>query len=661
MCGIAGVLALDGRTADRRALDRAMACLTHRGPNGEGMLLDGPVALGHRRLSILDPSDAGAQPMTREGISLVHNGEVYNFLEIAAELAELGVHLSTATDTEVVIEAYRAWGLDAFERFNGMWAMALWDAPRARLVLSRDRIGVKPLYVRRSSRSLAFASEPPALVAAAPLDDGDTWRPEPFLPVVRDFLARGLVDHVDAGFVAGIEAVAPGTHLVIDGTDVRVRRYWSTPPLSDDDSPRGQPGDARLVERFAELLADATRLRLRSDVPLGSCLSGGLDSSAIVQLVADHLAVGVGAREQVPRYAFHARYPGEGVDESAYAELVARRAGVELVIADPPGTLLTTLTDVLRVQGAPFASSSIIAQHQVMRAAAARDVTVLLDGQGADELLGGYPRYLGYRAAGLLWRRPGAALHELRATVAIGSADATTTAVGLARALAGDRPREALRAASGGRFGMRLGTGLGSVPSPLVVHDEPGTLLARRLWQDLRHEGLPALLRYEDRNSMAFGIEARVPFLDYRLVELACGLPDRLRVSRGRTKVVLRRAMRGRLPAAILDRRDKMGFVSPQAAWTGRASAEIAPLLRGGRVVDRGWVVDAEVERLLAASRTPGAANDQLWRLLVTELWLRDLEGGGTVDADVRTEQAESLTRVGRAQPRAPGRSRGAA
>ena len=634
MCGIAGVVALDRRPVDPRVAERAIACLVHRGPNGVGAVAKGPIAMAHRRLSVLDPSDAGAQPMTRDGLTLCHNGEVYNFLELARELRATGVELHTGTDTEVILAAYRAWGLAAFERFNGMWAMALWDEERGRLVLSRDRLGVKPLYIRRSGRSLAWASEPPALVAAAPLDDSDTWRPEPYLPVVRDFLGRGLVDHVHKTFVDGIESVPPGSHLLVEGASVQSRRYWDIPGFSDDNSTEARPEDEVLVQRFGELLADAVRLRLRADVALGSCLSGGLDSSTIVQLVSDQLRGGAGEREQAPRFAFHARFPAEGVDESGYARAVAAKAGVELVYAEPPRDLLAAIEEVLRIQGAPVASSSIVAQHEVMRATALRGVTVLLDGQGADEILGGYPRYVGYRAADLMLHSPVRAARELRLAVRRGTIGPATAIMGLARGLAGDAARERLRAASLGRFGMRMGPALRGIDSVASHDDRPGTLLAQRLWRDTSSEGLPALLRYEDRNSMAFGVEARVPFLDYRLVEMSFALPDRLKVGEGRTKVVLRRAMNGRLPRSVVDRRDKMGFVAPQAAWTSRTRERIAAVLRGGRAVDRGWVGEAEVERLVGAADTPGAVNDQLWRLLVTELWVRQLEGGPTLGPD---------------------------
>ena len=191
MCGISGLLRLDGADAERRQLELMVECMAHRGPDGRGYHVDGPIALGHLRLSILDPTDAGAQPMHRGSLTLIHNGEVYNYLELADELRGLGETIETETDTEVILAAYQMWGLDAIDRFNGMFAFALWDAERHRLVLARDRMGVKPLYVRRTSRTLAFASEVTPFVAARPLDAGDGWVPEPNLHVVHDFLGRG--------------------------------------------------------------------------------------------------------------------------------------------------------------------------------------------------------------------------------------------------------------------------------------------------------------------------------------------------------------------------------------------------------------------------------------------------------------------------------------
>ena len=613
----------------RETLDRIMPCLAHRGPDGNGVQVDGPTALGHWRLSILDPTEAGAQPMERDGVWLIHNGEVYNYLELKAELATQGVSFSTETDTEVIIAAYRCWGLDAFSRFNGMWAMVLWDAGRRRLVASRDRMGVKPLYMRRTGRAILLASEVQALASVSGAHDGDTWSAEPDPATARDFLERGLTDHSTGTFVSGIESIAAGHHVVVEDGEVRQVRWWSPPPLSDDASAPSAAttaDDRRLVEEFRATFDDAVRLRLRSDVPLGSCLSGGLDSSAIVRTTAilrDRGPTTAEQHQQVAQYAFHARYPGDEIDESHFATLVARQSEVDLVFARTPPDLWDRLEAVMLAQGEPFASTSVLAQHTVMEAAHRAGLKVLLDGQGADETLGGYDPYLGLRLAGLLFdgHLPGAwgdLVSQARNASPARLAKRTT------RGLAGHRVRDALRGALPGVWTIGLGPELAKVETRAAWHDLPGTPLARQLWQDLASESLPALLRYEDRNSMAFGIEARVPFLDYRLVEMSCRLPDRLRISGGVTKRILRRAMSGRLPDEVVRRRDKMGFFVPQARWLSRLRPQAAERLKGGRMAEIGWLRPAEIDRLLA---DPARRHAELWRALNVESWLRRLDG----------------------------------
>jgi asparagine synthase (glutamine-hydrolysing) len=630
MCGVAGIVALDGSAPAPDVVRRMVGRLAHRGPDDEGLFSDEHVALGHRRLSILDPTPAGAQPMRRGDTWLVHNGEIYNYLELASELRDAGCVLVTETDTEVILAAYQAWGMDAIRRFNGMWAFALWDAPRQRLVLSRDRIGVKPLYIRRTSRSLVFASEVSALAETWPVDLADGWRPSPDLAVVRDFLVSGAVDHSEHTFLEGVTSLPPANNLIVERGQITFQRYWPAPPLADDDRPfvRGRDAvrDAELVEEFGEAFDRSVQLRLRSDVPIGTCLSGGLDSSSIV-MTASHVLAGTNGNgsdrsrhEQQPRFAFHARYPGEGIDESRYAEMVAAAAGISLVYQAPrAGRLVDALLPVLRSQGEPFGGASILAQYSVMEAAHASRLKVLLDGQGADELLGGYDFYIGVRAAGLLRAgMPRAAAHELRAAVGSRTLPAGLAVRGLVRALAHGRPNEWARSVSAGRYGMSVGPILRREATLRRARNEQGTFLARRLWQDLM--GMSALLRYEDRNSMAFGIESRVPFLDVNLVELAVRLPDRLRVGDGTTKVVLRRSMTNRLPAPVRDRRDKLGFAAPEAVWLANDLPSVQALVSDGQAVARGWVSRGEARRLIENHQ---AVHAQLWKLLVTECWLR--------------------------------------
>ena len=254
MCGIAGLYSRDGGPVDVAPLDRLIGALAHRGPDGHGTHVDAEVGLAHRRLSILDPTEAGAQPMRRGAVVLVHNGEIYNYLELGDELRALGEVITSGSDTEVILAAYDRWGPDAVARFNGMFAFALWDGARRRLVLARDRMGVKPMYLRRTRRTLAFASEPMAFVTAAALDPDDAWIPEPHLGVVHDFLTQGWTDHSRDTFLDGVTAL-PAAHLLIveDGRE-RLVRYWDTPPLADDGRPTTRNADrARddaLVDEF---------------------------------------------------------------------------------------------------------------------------------------------------------------------------------------------------------------------------------------------------------------------------------------------------------------------------------------------------------------------------------------------------------------------------
>lgn len=629
MCGIAGIVSTDGRPPDVAAAQRLIACLDHRGPDGRGSYADDRVALEHVRLSILDPSPAGAQPMSRYGLHLIHNGEVYNYQELARELSAQGYEFTTGTDTEVMLAAYHAWGPDAVRRFNGMWAFALWDPGRSQLLLSRDRMGVKPLYYRRAPGTIAFASEVTPLQAVGPIADDDTWRPEPDVRAVRDFLTRALVDHSDHTFVDGIQSLPPAHNMIVTRDRVALQRYWGPPSLSDDAS-RGMNGtdqanDERLVDEFAELFTSSVRLRLRADVPLGTCLSGGLDSSAVVAttalLVNEPVDGAAATNEQRPRFGFHARFPADGVDESEYAALVAKAAKLKMVYRTPTiDSLLGTVSLLLRAQGEPFAGSSVYAQWSIMQAVQEHGLKVLLDGQGGDEVVGGYARYFGYRIGSLLASRGWTgALPELRAQVASGVNPATAIQSAV-RALLPAQADGPLRAAARGRYGVRVSGDLVAAPILVSQHREGGTALARRLWQDLASESLPALLRYEDRNSMAFGIEARVPYLDYRLIEFTAALPDRLRVNGGWAKVALRRAMRGRVPDSIIRRRDKMGFATPERSWLRQSLPEISGLLREGQVIERGWVRRDEIDRLLALEARPDAG--QLWRLLTLEMWL---------------------------------------
>jgi asparagine synthase (glutamine-hydrolysing) len=623
MCGIAGAFFLrDPARADRFAAD-AVELLAHRGPDDTGVGRYPEGILVHRRLSILDPTPAGHQPfLSADGsIAVIHNGEIYNYLELREELRGLGDCFATDTDTEVLIAAYRRWGLDAMARFNGIWAFALWDAGIGRLLVSRDRLGVKPMYYTRVDGGIAFASEIKALRPIAP-------NVPPNLGALRDYAWSGLVDHADATFYGGIDPIPPGTNLVQDSSGFAISPYWTMPANATDADPRPHAADAERIDDFAELLRSAVELQLRSDVPLGSCLSGGLDSASIVTMSSRLVAEQLGPHGAAPRIALTASFPGSPDDETARAALVASRAGVaHRRVTLKPADLLETLDAVLAEQDEPFASASILAQRAVMEAAAAEGIKVMLDGQGADELLAGYPHYRYSWLLGLARHHPTAvpgALRDLRRrgmAPAVALRQAFLDQLRLGRSGRSSLGRESRPPAW---MGPELRASASLAPRGQDDRQSVGTPLARHLRRAIVATSLPALLRYEDRSSMRFGVEARVPFLDHRLVEAAVALPDRLRIDHGVTKVVLRRATEGLVPDEIrLDGR-KIGFAVPQASWMTASMSAIGASLRDSPAIAGGLLDRHGIDELLATPIEPdGGAG--LWRALSIDRWLRGL------------------------------------
>jgi asparagine synthase (glutamine-hydrolysing) len=619
MCGIAGILTTDG-SPHRADLVRAMVgCISHRGPDDETVLGLGPVALGHRRLSILDTSTDGNQPMqSADGrYWIIHNGEIYNFLELADELQTRGHVIRTATDTEVIVAAYREWGPDCVNRFNGIWAFALWDSLGEELFLSRDRFGVKPLYIARVGGAFAFSSEIKALLsipgASRDIDES----------VVRDFIVAGRNDHTDRTFFAEIHAVPAASNVVVSRTSTRQWRYWQPNALATDFSIAARPSDRSDLGKIRETLIDAVRLQLRSDVALGTCLSGGIDSSAIVAIANGirHGAFGESPdrhseRDQHPHSAFFADFPDAGIAERRYVDSMIAATGMELHTASPTADeFVSSLRDVVWHQDEPFGSASIVAQYHVMKLAAANGMKVLLDGQGADEIFAGYPGYEGARVEPLV---RSAALPGLIAN-AIRRGE-TRSLRRLAWALVGGgRARPGQSREIQAWIGPRLKT---APPLTASTQGMAGTPLAKALWRDITSTNLPGLLRYEDRNSMAFGIEARVPFLDHRLVERALLLPDRLKISGDVRKLALRHAVQEIVPEQIVARRDKIGFAAPEVRWLTAARPEMSWLGEAPISEERGLIARGGVQWALANAAKPAGAGWPAWRVLSLELWL---------------------------------------
>ena len=622
MCGIAGVVSLTGYPPDGAAVQRMIDRLSHRGPDDEGCAILGAAAMGMRRLSILDPTPRAHQPMSSPDgrFTIIHNGEIYNFLELADELVGLGHRFTTESDTEVILAAYASWGSACVARFNGIWAFAIWDRDAESLFLSRDRFGVKPLFIVDRDGQLAFASEIKALRTLGGVSS------DPNLEAVSDFLVDGTVDHLPDTFYRDVDHFPAAHSLTVSGAGRHWERYWDPPPLSTDASFRAQPDDNDRIDAFRGLLVDAVGLQLRSDVPIGSCLSGGLDSSSIVSIAAGlragdmEMANGFHReRDGLPQRAFFAEFREAEIDERPYVDAVVKSTGITLHTTTPDAEdFLSSLERVMEAQDEPFGSLSIVAQYHVMRIAHEAGVKVLLDGQGADEILAGYANYRGFRLAGAL--RSGDPTTMLDALRAVARSGPVRSSLGYAVLGGQPLPPRLIRGRLPGRwFGRAL-----PPPGARRTTLNGGTLLGRKLWSDTAAANLPGLLRYEDRNSMAFGIEARVPFLDHRLVEAASALPDRLRIdASGRSKVALRRAMKGIVPATILARRDKVAFQPPQDRWLRESRHAWEALSAESRAERDGLLAPRAMREAMIAFDTGDLRGGALWRVLNLELWLR--------------------------------------
>ena len=668
MCGIAGIANFPGKPVSPPSILRMAAAIRHRGPDDEGYVLlnsedgtnrilggddspaevmssgisytptrllgDSPpeganVALANRRLAILDLSAAGHQPMSNRDGSMwvVHNGEIYNYQEIRAELERLGRSFESRTDTEVVLQAYEEWGADCLHRFNGMWAFAIWDVRRRRLFCSRDRFGIKPFYYQWDGETFLFASEIKALTASG------MCKARPYEPSIHDYLAYGRTDHSEDTFYDGVKQLPGGHHLELDldRRSFKVHRYYDIPL---DNKVNGLSMDA-YAGQFYELFEDAVRLRLTSDVPVGSCLSGGLDSSSIVCTVS-HLARN--GRVRLPRddwrNSYSARHDDQRHDEGHFIEAVIERTGVDAHMVYPTALdLRDQMGRLLWHQDEPFGSTSIYAQWSVFEKVNQTGVKVVLDGQGADESLAGYLTYHREHLASLLRSgRLRTLFREARSHHDIHNEPWFSMIAGAVLysppAIIGRPLRTVIRRRQSnwldrGFTGLYGDTGRhDSVPVKTNAFDHA-------LYRSF-HLGLPALLRYEDRNSMAHSVESRLPFLDYRLVEWMFSTPREAKIRNGTTKVVLREAMSGRLPELVRLRQDKMGFGTPEDVWMRTELRDfIVELLHSERFLARPYYNHASVHRSLS-DHLEGRRNvsTTIWSWVNLELWLRMIEDG---------------------------------
>lgn len=651
MCGITAILSK--RHFSSKILQEMTDSLSHRGPDGYGYMLHSAITgrslwfnqdiennyphqnigFGHRRLAIIDLSDDGLQPMCDESnrFCITYNGEIYNFLELKQELQQAGYQFRTKTDTEVILAAYRHWGYDCVKRFNGMWAFIIHDREKQEVFISRDRFGIKPLYYTFTDSSLYLASEIKALLKI----------PEcticPNEEVVARYLLLGSVDVSNETFFEGIFRFPSGTSSVIDLTNIggslTFQSYWMFPEIS------GTRTEDEIVQTFREVFQNALISHVISDVPVGSCLSGGLDSSSIVcQTIINQRD----DKEPAGSYHCFSYIPNdERQSEQPFVECLTHAFPVRLHLVKPSlESVIREIPEIIMVQDEPFGSASQVAQWFVFREAAKSGIPVLLDGQGADELLGGYLPYLVIYAKELIRAGRWVELFRMVFLFAISGRQMTRGVHDNAysdwfsfyrwvfsllsrqmRSFIQCRLQKERRYQPPGPFSpylMKYAEGI-STKDRDATHQQD---LAGQLKYDICHGRLPALLRYEDRNAMAHSIESRVPFLDRFFVDFVATLPSSMKMKNGISKYVLREAMKGVLPDQIRNRRDKIGFRADSALVFNLVESDPSYYIRNDNEYEERWFDEDGIKQLLESKSVTGT-DSLLWRVVNLKLWVR--------------------------------------
>jgi asparagine synthase (glutamine-hydrolysing) len=608
MCGIAGEFLLGERSGPPDLVERVVASQRCRGPDHEGVVRihkhGSRVVLGHTRLMVVDRSPGSHQPLwdRRGRLCLVFNGEIYNYRELRDELERLGSRFSTSGDSEVILEAFAAWGTGAFERLNGMFAFGLWDEAAETLHLVRDRFGVKPLYY--------YPLEPGRLCFASTcetLAHGLGLAPD------LEYAARGIrywvYDDEERSPFTGLRAVRPGHGVEIARRDGRLvtaaRAFYSLSARVAEQSERlAALDDAQLRLEFARLLERSIDVRMQSDLPIGISLSGGVDSSTLAAVAR--------SRGRVTGFTF--ADIDDAASEAPMVRALGAQIGLHVHFVRPTMTeIVDAYFEALAAQGAPFPTGSIVGQYLVYRAARREGIKVVLGGQGSDEAFMGYRKFQYFHLRQLLhtrrWREVsgllGAAWPELASE--------------LPRAGSYWRARRRYTRKSGLPVSLRL-----PPPPPLEMGADPAEPLWVRQAHDIEHTSLPTLLRYEDRNSMAHGVESRLPYLDHTLVEFALGLSVRLKLRDGMRKWIVRDYARGKIPEKIRTSKVKRGFDVAQDRWIERGlGTAIRSALAARRAAIRDYLpTGADPDRLFSDARLK--SRTAAFAEATTLIWLAD-------------------------------------
>lgn len=605
MCGIVGIVSFVQQPIEECRLRQMMRVIKHRGPDDEGVFLQDNVGFGHVRLSILDLSMAGHQPMQDESgrYTIVLNGEIYNYIELREQLEKVGLKFVSNSDTEVLLKGYLYYGQEVLDKLNGMFAFAIYDAERKEVFAARDRFGVKPFYYYQSDEEFIFASEIPAILEVY----GKKNRANE--TAVFDYLAFNRTDQTENTFFESVRKLQHGQCIVIGENKVTISRWYDLRKRVYGQRIQSNEND------FVNLLEDAVRIRLRSDVPVGVCLSGGLDSSTIVSIISERLG-------HLDVNTFSAVYESKyRADESEFINVYKDKLPNMRFTYPTYQSLLEDLQNFMACHAEPMPSTGPYAQYCTMRLAG-QHVKVTLDGQGADEELGGYHYFYGLYYKSLLRRLKLLTLaKEIVKYVKIHrSLYALQT---FAYFLLPNKMRVKARVNERGylvpEFAKRFQDTV--IADNLYGSESMQDALINHFEYKLEH-----LLKWDDRNSMQFSVESRTPFLDYRLVEYLLKTEDTAKIKDGYTKSLLRRSMKGLLPEKIRLRRDKVGFATPEDVWLAEKAFKniITSILDSDSFRKRG-IIDSEKARKLYDRHCNGEINvsKDIWKWINLEIWYR--------------------------------------
>lgn len=596
------MISFGSKPVSKDSLVKLTDIIAHRGPDGQGHFLsdDTKVGLGHRRLSIIDLTSSGAQPMKRDELVISYNGEIYNYIELRDELKSLGYNFKTESDTEVILAAYSQWGQECLKKLNGMWAFIIYDQKKQEVFVCRDRYGIKPLFYYSQNDFLFLVSEIKQLTMI------DGWKAKLNKPIAYDFLAYGATNHTYQTFFQEVYELRGGEGLQIDLVNKTQKKFKYYEPKINT-QPEKPDSIPTKVKEFKSLVEDAVRIALRSDVKVGSALSGGLDSSTIALVSSEllHQKNKSDAQECVS-----ACFEDKSVDESYYVDKVAEQSGIKVHKVFPQfDQFKEDFKKLIWHQDEPFGTLSIFAQYCVFREAKENCITVMLDGQGADEILAGYDHFY----------RP-----YLNSQLKISKLKFLTGFLNYVR--------------------MNKKSSLDLAKRKLVKKKELSNFLTKSFVQNtesllrlnvaktvpefsfdqLVNTGLHTLLRFEDRNSMAFSIESRVPFLDHRVVDFSLALGDNLKINKGIRKFILREAFCDLLPKEIYERHDKYGFPTPQECWTRENLSYFTEQIQESEVVlGNDWIDFDAIKAQI--TRPDTLTKDQIfsiWRVIIFAKWV---------------------------------------